>query len=469
MSQSTEIYRFRSIPQLLDKFNELERQTIYFAEPTELNDPMEGIRDVFWFGDTIVWTNLLRNYIASLYMTYHAGLIFGEEGRLPLHHVPYRGLPDSMGSAPIVDLIERAITRVFNAHHLSEFIDRLVSAKVKVRRDELFVYLQTLHSTVLYEIETDFIESGFLEPQKRSVQEKSEISEIFHNPDFFGLTGSELKDRQRDFLMRHLGQALSTRQMIAKYNFNLNNDATQGENAELIFLNFPRTYVDRLESQLYPQWYAASFASHCNNSSMWAHYADSHRGACLIFETDSKDGKPGLMLARKPITDAHQGHFYELRDVTYQPKPDELDYFRSIGWLPRPDLLKHWYSDAEGNLSESGSHLGPDGDVNRWRERFWADFYRDIVVKTNDWAYEREKRIVIHSILDDLVDEESRILRYDFGALKGVAFGIKTSETDKQRIIDVLREKCVAIGRKEIELHQAFYEPESGDIQTMPI
>ncbi len=468
----TEIYRFRSIPQLLDEFHELERQNIYFAEPSELNDPMEGIRDVFWFGDSIVWTNLFRNYIASLYMTYHAGLIFGEEDQLPLHHVPYRGLPDSMRSAPIVDLIERAIIRVFNAHHLSEFIDRLAAAEVKVRQDELFAYLLTLHSAALYEIETDFIESGFIDPQKRSVLEKPGISELYQNPDFFGLAGSELKDRQREFLMRYLRQALAARHMITRYNFNLGNEAMQGENAELIFLNFPRTFVDRLVAQLYPKWYAASFASHCNNSSMWAHYADSHRGACLIFEPDFKDGKRGLMLAKQPVTDARrpgQGHFYEVREVTYQPKREELDYFRSIGWLPRPDLLKHWYSDADGNLSETGSHLGPQGDVNRWRERFWADYYRDIVVKSNDWAYEREKRIVIHSVLDDLVAKETRILSYDFSALKGVVFGIKTSETDKQRIIDVLREKCVAIERKEIGLHQAFYEPESGDIQTMPM
>jgi len=34
-------YRFRSIDSLFN-FRELETQTIYFAPPQELNDPMEG-------------------------------------------------------------------------------------------------------------------------------------------------------------------------------------------------------------------------------------------------------------------------------------------------------------------------------------------------------------------------------------------------------------------------------------------
>ena len=425
----TELYRFRSIDQLLDKYHELERQTIYFAKPSELNDPIEGIRDVFWHGDVIVWTSLFRNYIASLYMTYHTGLIFGEEEQFPLYHVPYHGLPDRLQSPPILGLIEGAVTRVFDAYRLSDFIDRLVEATVKARRDELFVYLQMLHSVALYEIETDFIKSGFLDSDKRSVLKRPEPAELYRNPNFFGLAGSELEERQRDFLMRHLRQALLARQTITKYNNSLGNNATQGKNAELIFSNFPRAYIDRLEDQIYPEWYAASFASDCNNSSMWAHYADAHRGACLIFEPSLRDGKQGLHLTRPTggrTSGTEQGIFYELRDVSYKPKPEALDFFRSIGWLPQPELLKLWYTDIDGNISETGSHLGPDGDMDRWRDRFWADFYRDIVVKTSDWAYEREQRIIIHSILDDLRDKQTRVLTYEFNALKGIVFGIKT-------------------------------------------
>ena len=61
-----EFYRFRSIDALLGKHRELEEQTIYFASPEELNDPMEGLRDIVWDGDKIVWTNFFKHYIFCL-------------------------------------------------------------------------------------------------------------------------------------------------------------------------------------------------------------------------------------------------------------------------------------------------------------------------------------------------------------------------------------------------------------------
>ena len=50
-----EFFRFRTIDALLGQFQELKEQTIYFASPDELNDPMEGLRDIVWNGDQIVW------------------------------------------------------------------------------------------------------------------------------------------------------------------------------------------------------------------------------------------------------------------------------------------------------------------------------------------------------------------------------------------------------------------------------
>ncbi|HLN25948.1 MAG TPA: DUF2971 domain-containing protein, partial [Patescibacteria group bacterium] len=56
-------YRFRSVDALLGKHAELKSQQIYFASPAELNDPMEGFKDLYWQGDEIVWRNLIRHYV----------------------------------------------------------------------------------------------------------------------------------------------------------------------------------------------------------------------------------------------------------------------------------------------------------------------------------------------------------------------------------------------------------------------
>ena len=51
-------YRFRNATTLLSK-KELEDQYVYFSSPQNLNDPNEGLRNMVWKGDKIVWDNFL--------------------------------------------------------------------------------------------------------------------------------------------------------------------------------------------------------------------------------------------------------------------------------------------------------------------------------------------------------------------------------------------------------------------------
>ena len=65
------VYRFRSMEYLLgEEYQELENQTIYFASPDQLNDPMEGLRDIVWNGDKIAWTNFFKHYVFCLHANY---------------------------------------------------------------------------------------------------------------------------------------------------------------------------------------------------------------------------------------------------------------------------------------------------------------------------------------------------------------------------------------------------------------
>lgn len=62
-------YRFRKTQNIFD-FKELENQEIYFASNKELNDPMEGFKNLVFNGDKIVWRNLLNTifYVCSYEM-----------------------------------------------------------------------------------------------------------------------------------------------------------------------------------------------------------------------------------------------------------------------------------------------------------------------------------------------------------------------------------------------------------------
>ena len=55
------VYRYRSC----DARNkeDLKNSVIYFANLSELNDPMEGFIDIYFKGDHVIWRNLFRNYI----------------------------------------------------------------------------------------------------------------------------------------------------------------------------------------------------------------------------------------------------------------------------------------------------------------------------------------------------------------------------------------------------------------------
>ena len=82
------IYRYRSMDALLGERKELERHQIYLAKSGELNDPMEGYKDVVWRGDAVLWENLLRHYVLALLHVNVQCLLMGndvpfEEPRIP--------------------------------------------------------------------------------------------------------------------------------------------------------------------------------------------------------------------------------------------------------------------------------------------------------------------------------------------------------------------------------------------------
>ena len=144
----TELYRLRSVDNLFGKFQELEKQSIYFASPEELNDPMEGFRDIIWQGDQIVWTNLFRHYLYCLHMTCTCIQLVGDSKKIEPQDIPVWGYIDQSNSEAVT-LFEDICDRVFKKTNLHVFIAKIVKLKRKAHHDEMLVYLQLLHHTAL--------------------------------------------------------------------------------------------------------------------------------------------------------------------------------------------------------------------------------------------------------------------------------------------------------------------------------
>ena len=97
--------------------------------------------------------------------------------------------------------------------------------------------------------------------------------------------------------------------------------------------------------------------------------------------------------------------------------------------------------DEKGNISECADHIQSDGARDDWYDRCWDSFYRDIIIKTEDWEYEQEWRLILADKSGKFDEEENRTLFYNFNSLKGIIFGIKTAHEDKLRIVKLIQKK----------------------------
>ena len=201
------------------------------------------------------------------------------------------------------------------------------------------------------------------------------------------------------------------------------------------------------------------------NSSVWGHYGNSHKGTCLIFEAVETDNSHSLELNRGTGSGSITIPFYK---VSYANKPGEIDFFRTICRLPVAALKELWYTDQNGNVSECASHIGADDDEDTWRKSYWEDFFRDITIKTKDWAYEQEYRLILSDSLGEFSEANNRELTYNFNSLKGIIFGIKISDEDRLKIIDIIQRKCRENNRTDFKFFQA-YSSKNGDIRKYEI
>lgn len=157
-----EIYRFRSINSLIGEFNELESQTIFFASPETLNDPMEGFRDIFWQGDFIVWRNLFRHYLFCLERMCSILFIAREDYSILPEHIPVFSGVDDFPTQKYKELFSNISDNFFKSKKLLSLVEKLSTRTTPVRRDELSFYLNTIHPYALETIFSEYEKNGLM-------------------------------------------------------------------------------------------------------------------------------------------------------------------------------------------------------------------------------------------------------------------------------------------------------------------
>ncbi|PZR24218.1 MAG: DUF2971 domain-containing protein [Flavobacterium psychrophilum] len=466
------MYRFRSIYNLLDGHSELENQEIYFSPSRDLNDPMEGLLDIFWDGDSVVWENLLRHFLMCLEHAFALNAIAGETTQIKAAQIPiFRNR--STYASEAAKKIHSQIEEIFFAYdYIKNLPDGLASRTNAIRRDELITYLRLVHAYALQAITSVYQEQGLLNG-KTSRKTFTDLKNFIKG-----------NDPLIEILTRAEGESSGTAELgsiffsiAGKVSTELNlltafHDPTLSVNSNKFFLlyEFCEAYVSRIEEMVYPDWYTACFMSSCDNASVWSHYGEQHKGVCLKFKTDIVGNEIQFNIERirgyngsGPVVGTMPHTFYK---VNYENKHVEIDFFRSLGRLQVFMLRSHWYTDRNGNLSVCADPISKDPEIwDRWHSSHWSSFYRGATTKLQDWSYENEYRLILTNMLHDFDTVENRKLKYDFNSLEGIIFGIKTTAEDKLKIIKIVDEKCKKYNRNDFNFYQAYYSKESGKIE----
>jgi hypothetical protein len=464
------MYRFRTVEGLLGKYQELENQEIYFASPEELNDPIEGLRDLFWTGDSIVWKNLLINYIKSFERIFSLYILLNDEKEINDDDILVTRDLVHFKSPQYLKLMQEIINKTFEIKFINELPNALANRKSPIRRSELLSYFQIIHSFIINSISEVYFKNG-LTNKKLFDHDLKDFKNVIENNDSLSNIINKLEEENDKNVTETFFSIISlytqSSSLLCQYN---NPNLNTNSNSFFLISEFPSKFITKLESTIYPPWYSASFLSEYTNSSIWGHYGDNHKGVCLKFKTTKDKDKLILNLETEygyssgPIIGMRPHTFKEIK---YHNKHVEIDFFRSIGRLNKAELNKFWYSDSEGNFSICGKHLNEN--EKDWIENYWENFNNSIAIKLNEWKYEKEHRLVLHGDFVDYSEKKSRKLKYNFNDLEGIIFGIKTINSDKLRIIKIIEEKCKKENRKEFDFFQAYYSKETGKIETFKL
>ena len=469
-----EIYRFRPVDRLLGDCGELVRQMIYFADSSELNDPMEAIRGFVWRGDTIAWTNLFRHYVNCLHHIYVLLRVSEPNQRVGASDIPINMRWDDPPSEEYADL-SNEIWRDLNEHlDLAGIASRLDGFGRAARSEELEFYLTCIHAHAVAAIQRSHIEHGLQEPGPTDVDLPTALPSSL--PALLDLL--EQVTDEEEFVR---GGFEAAQQVVAKFRVEAKLSVVRpctsatGRNSIFLLTDFPHAYLQQLSLAVGPRWCAACFTESYRNSAQWAHYADGHSGVCLVFAVDNDEHGPSLTLYKGARCDeptvrrSHDARQIRFETVRYVESLDEVDFFARISRLPEASARAVWFTDDDGNTSSVAAHMAPQADIDAWRDALWSEYRRDACTKTKEWSYENEHRLVTYSLLGDTLPDDQRKMAYDFSALKGVIFGITTCDDDKSAIIHLIKRKCIAASRTEFDFRQAYYSFRTGQIESFAL
>lgn len=448
MDNSNLFYRLRSLDRLLGKNwqenegkdGELEKQEIYFASPNELNDPMEGFSNIVFKGDEIVWHNFFKHYLMCLERMYNIyGLCnkWSEQLSFDLNYMPIYDTFDNFPS-PIYKKLFDDIYQDFKSYFNKE-INTIASRTTPITKNELYLYLRAVHFIALAHINKHYIKNGFRQDDNIDYLKMVEFYKENIIPLVESWERSIIEDGQ------DTDKILNEMCIQAKF---INNRSSQNnfdnlaKNCKILMYDLPSLYLDHLDNLIYPKCRIACFMETYHNSSVWGHYADGHKGVCLIFKISANE----INL----IDSDNKNVSISFQKVNYGAEFETINFFENLGQLTLPQISS-WYLGENGRKSLVMDKIF----INeyKWRKEYWKRSQNRLLTKTKDWEYEQEYRL----ICKNSSKKQENLFKYNFNDLEGIIFGMKMPQDARKTIINIIKRKCKENNRDNFNFYQADY------------
>lgn len=468
----TYLYRYRGAVRAID---ELESRTIFFSKIEDLNDPMEGFKDLFWSGDQIVWRALLKHYVLCLLeTTYHvftAGVDFDSK---IIEKIVFNA-PGHLPEAPIRGIYNELVTEILADPAVVAVLAAVVSRPQPIRRNELVAYFRALHRLIVAPLFADMhrrgLWPGFVPPppKEQEAARKNTIKLVHESDKFFKKENIDSKASDIFFAASE-----ATTEQIQLLGLARLPDRNMKRPLFFILGDFPRAYITALDKLVHPDLYVACFTRRPDNHSMWSTYGDGHKGVCFIFKSsEDGDGDPTLHLNRTIGASAAAGrptvpvcNFvpHPVRPVQYSSDYPAIDFFRSLGRIRQVDMNDFWYLGEAGQFSSCRDAIYTDEET--WRRAYWETFAQSALYKTPEWAHEEEYRVLAYSAFD-MSAPEARKFQFRFCDLAGIVFGARTPTEIKLKIMDIVSSKCAGEGRSDFKFSEVRYSPGMFKVQEL--
>ncbi|MCL2625796.1 MAG: type IV secretory system conjugative DNA transfer family protein [Cystobacterineae bacterium] len=471
------MYRLRSTTKLLGKNEnhpELAEKIIFFIPASNFNDPLEGRVEMIYHGDSIVWENLFKHFLLCMeHKVALATLLKPEESENFFNsNFPIFCSETNLSTDLSRQIFSTIKERFFSYDDVKAWIQYLGSRRTPICEEQLLSIFNFITNIALESVLFGYDKAG-LQPQTEflvALQEKlssKPYREIF---ELMSIVGED----QFDIAME-VSSRITQETNLIEY-------CKLGEKAKLInwgyfMSDYPSEYIANLQKLVYPDWYAASFMGKFPKyTDLWSHYADSHKGVCLIYNAEQKDehSNPYIEIERPTgyntstgITMGYAPAFFE--KVNYEDETIQVDFFKCFLNQPAAIIIDEWYTNAAGQRSSLISETSPLISGTNLSEEdlreYWDRFLTICTTKTKDWEKENEYRLRLNdSFFFDFFEPKSRTLHYKFNSLIGIVFGIKTSIEDKAKIIKIIDSKCKEGGRKDFAFYQARYDKKQNEV-----